>query len=104
MQPVRGRESRATCVQPGNRRRNASRRDRAPESRMTGPQPLIDAIGRAHSPAQSEARIVSLVPSLTELLFALGLGPRLVGRTGFCVHPKPEVKKLPKVGGTKDFD
>jgi ABC-type Fe3+-hydroxamate transport system substrate-binding protein len=71
---------------------------------VTDPPQLIDAIGRAHSPAQTDARIVSLVPSLTELLFALGLGPRLVGRTGFCVHPKPEVKKLPKVGGTKDFD
>ena len=65
---------------------------------------LIDAIGHAHSPAQSDARIVSLVPSLTELLFALGLASRLVGRTGFCVHPKPEVKRIPKVGGTKDFD
>ncbi len=65
---------------------------------------MTDASGRAHTPAQSDARIVSLVPSLTELLFALGVGSRMVGRTGFCVHPKPEVKKVAKVGGTKDFD
>ena len=49
-------------------------------------------------------RIVSLVPSLTELLFALGLGPCVVGRTGFCVHPKGAVRAVPKVGGTKSVD
>lgn len=70
----------------------------------TGYSQLTDAIGRAHIPARPDARIVSLVPSLTELLFALGLGSRVVGRTGFCVHPKPEVKTVAKVGGTKDFD
>ena len=49
-------------------------------------------------------RIASLVPSLTELVFALGLGPRLVARTGFCVHPKEEVASVAKVGGTKDVN
>ena len=47
-------------------------------------------------------RIASLVPSLTELVFALGLGQRLVARSGFCIHPKSEVADVPKVGGTKD--
>lgn len=46
-------------------------------------------------------RIVSLVPSLTELVCELGLAEHLVGRTGFCVHPAPMVKSIPKVGGTK---
>jgi len=46
-------------------------------------------------------RIVSLVPSLTELVCALGLAERLVGRTGFCVHPRELVRRIPKVGGTK---
>lgn len=46
-------------------------------------------------------RIVSLVPSLTELVCELGLARNLVGRTGFCVHPAPVVKGIPKVGGTK---
>ncbi len=48
-------------------------------------------------------RIVSLVPSITELLFALGLGPRVVGRTGFCIHPPKGVADVAKVGGTKDL-
>ena len=47
-------------------------------------------------------RIVSLVPSLTEALFALGLGSRVVGVTDWCVHPAEAVAALPKVGGTKD--
>ena len=47
-------------------------------------------------------RIVSLVPSLTEALFALGLGDRVVGVTDWCVHPAEAVARLPKVGGTKD--
>lgn len=47
-------------------------------------------------------RIVSLCPSLTELVFALGRGPDLVGVTDWCVHPKPAVDAVEKVGGTKD--
>lgn len=47
-------------------------------------------------------RIVSLVPSITELLFDLGLGPQVVGRTRFCIHPGPDVRAVPSVGGTKD--
>ncbi|MBK4738278.1 helical backbone metal receptor [Noviherbaspirillum pedocola] len=66
----------------------------------------IDAIGAAHPPiAPGEAvRIVSLVPSITELLCALGLAPLLVGRTGFCVHPRETLAAVPKVGGTKDVN
>ncbi|RDU99981.1 helical backbone metal receptor [Trinickia dinghuensis] len=60
-----------------------------------------DAAGIEHPPADSNARIVSLVPSITELLFALGLGDRIVGRTGFCIHPREAVRAVPKVGGTK---
>lgn len=52
----------------------------------------------------SELRIASLVPSLTELAIALGLGPRLVARTGFCIHPREAVASIPKLGGTKDPD
>jgi hypothetical protein len=46
-------------------------------------------------------RIASLVPSLTELVASLGLGNRLVARTGWCIHPAAIVKPVPKVGGTK---
>ena len=46
-------------------------------------------------------RIVSLAPSLTETLFALGLGERVVGVTRYCAHP-PEALELPKIGGYLD--
>ena len=49
-------------------------------------------------------KIVSLVPSLTELLFHLGLENQIVGRTKFCIHPKSEVKTVPKIGGTKNVN
>jgi len=52
----------------------------------------------------TEVRIASLVPSLTELVFALGLGSRLVARTGFCIHPAAGVAAVAKVGGTKDVN
>jgi hypothetical protein len=46
-------------------------------------------------------RIASLVPSVTELVAALGLAPHLVARTGYCVHPAEQLAGVPKVGGTK---
>ncbi len=46
-------------------------------------------------------RIVSLAPSLTETLFALGVGDRVVGVTRYCAYP-PEVRDVPKVGGHLD--
>lgn len=49
-------------------------------------------------------RIVSLVPSITELVCELALADQLVGRTGFCIHPRETLKKIPKVGGTKSVD
>jgi len=52
----------------------------------------------------TEPRIVCLVPSITELLFDLGLGEQVVGRTGFCIHPWDAVRRVPKVGGTKDIN
>lgn len=68
---------------------------------------LIDAIGVRHVPIQpsrSAPRIVSLVPSITELLCDLGLTQWLVGRTGFCIHPAGLVRAIAKVGGTKDVN
>ena len=64
---------------------------------------LTDALGTRHRP-DSAARIVSLVPSITELLCDLGLAPQLVGRTGFCIHPADLVRDIAKVGGTKDVN
>lgn len=64
---------------------------------------LTDAVGTVHLPAAG-ARIVCLVPSITELLCELGLAQQLVGRTGFCIHPASLVAAIPKVGGTKDVN
>jgi ABC-type hemin transport system substrate-binding protein len=66
-----------------------------------GGAPLLDATGTAHPPAGPGARIVSLVPSLTELVCDLGLGDRLVGRTHYCIHPQDRVSAVTSVGGTK---
>ena len=44
------------------------------------------------------------MPSLTELVAALGLGPRLVARTGYCIHPADVVAGVAKIGGTKDVN
>ena len=49
-------------------------------------------------------RIISLVPSVTELLVQWGLGARLVGRTRFCIEPRWIRNSVPTVGGTKDPD
>jgi len=64
----------------------------------------VDWAGVAHAPLRGVARIACVVPSLTELLFTLGLGPQVVARTGFCVHPRDGVKTVPRIGGTKEFD
>tara|TARA_R100001143_G_scaffold63267_1_gene69255 strand:+ start:16536 stop:17354 length:819 start_codon:yes stop_codon:yes gene_type:complete len=48
------------------------------------------------------SKILSLVPSLTELLFDLGLSELIVGRTRFCIHPKESIDSVPIVGGTKN--
>jgi ABC-type Fe3+-hydroxamate transport system substrate-binding protein len=63
-----------------------------------------DAIGVWHPIAEPGARIVSLVPSITELVCDFGLTENLVGRTGFCVHPREIVRRIPKVGGTKSVN
>jgi ABC-type Fe3+-hydroxamate transport system substrate-binding protein len=47
-------------------------------------------------------RIISLVPSLTELMIDLGCAGQLAGRTRFCIHPEEVVKNIPIIGGTKN--
>ena len=48
--------------------------------------------------------VVSLVPSLTESMFDLGLGEALVAVTDYCIHPVEQVRNLIKIGGTKNPD
>jgi ABC-type Fe3+-hydroxamate transport system substrate-binding protein len=49
-------------------------------------------------------RVVSLVPSVTESLFDLNLGSRVIGVTDYCTRPADGVRRLPRVGGTKNPD
>lgn len=56
------------------------------------------------SPSYVPKRIISLVPSQTELLFALGLEEEVVGITKFCVHPSDWFRKKTRIGGTKNVN
>ncbi len=95
-------------IDPGDSGDRNGRSDRSDRSdcggRTDDPVARIDWAGVEHAVAGARPRIACLVPSLTELLFALGLGERVVARTGFCVHPRDAVRAVPKVGGTKDVD
>jgi ABC-type Fe3+-hydroxamate transport system substrate-binding protein len=66
--------------------------------------PRRDASGALVGAPVRPARIVSLVPSITELLFTLGLEGRIAGVTIFCSEPREQVARTPKVGREKDPD
>lgn len=66
--------------------------------------PFKDQMGFEITQEAPPRRIVSLVPSQTELLYDLGLEDRVVGVTKFCVHPAQARKTKTIVGGTKNFD
>ncbi len=63
---------------------------------------ILDALGRSHDFQRNPQRIVSLVPSITETLFGLGLDTEIAGVTDFCVHPAERVRSKVRVGGTKN--
>jgi len=65
---------------------------------------IRDDLGRDLVFMHPPERIVSLVPSETYNLFALGAGDRVVGRTTWCVEPAAGVAPIPTIGGTKDID
>jgi iron complex transport system substrate-binding protein len=61
------------------------------------PRTFVDDLGRKIYLAQAPNRLVSLAPSITETLYAIGLADRVVGVTEFCDYP-PEARNKPKVG------
>jgi ABC-type Fe3+-hydroxamate transport system substrate-binding protein len=65
---------------------------------------MADDLGLKLELAHPPARVVSLVPSWTETLFALGAGERVVGVTKFCAEPADRVGAIAKIGGTKNPD
>lgn len=65
---------------------------------------ILDQLHRTVQVPEPPQRIISLVPSQTELLFDLGLTERVVGITKFCIHPEEWFRTKPRVGGTKNVD
>ena len=65
---------------------------------------FIDHLGNTIELTDTPKRIISLVPSQTELLWDLGLHNEIVGITKFCIHPKEMFKSKTRVGGTKTID
>ena len=64
--------------------------------------PFLDATGESLILAAPPSRIVSLVPSVTELLFALGAGDAVAGCTIYCREPAERVAAITRVGGEKN--
>ncbi len=71
---------------------------------MTSERTFTDHLGRVVNLPVLPQRIISLCPSQTETLMALGVGERLVGRTRFCIHPQEDLRSVKNVGGTKMVD
>ncbi len=65
---------------------------------------FTDQLGRTVQMPGAPVRIISLVPSITELLADLGLEEEVMGITTFCVHPRGWKNSKAKVGGTKKLD
>ena len=63
-----------------------------------------DQLGRLLELAKQPVKIVSLVPSQTELLFDLGLDKEVAAITKFCIHPESWHRSKTKIGGTKNLD
>ena len=66
---------------------------------------LLAGCGAAPEPAAGREGIITLAPNITETVFLLGEGDRVIGRTSFCQHP-PEAREVPAVGGyiNPDFE
>ncbi len=65
---------------------------------------FTDTMGRTVTLPRVPQRIVSLVPSITEVLFAFGCGDQVVGITDYCTEPAVEVEDKLRIGGTKNPD
>ena len=81
--------------EPGDERQDAVPTKYAPRDFVAHPQ-----VAEEERPAGPK-RIISLAPSITEVICALGLRDRLVGRTQYCVYP-PDLSKVPAVGALMD--
>jgi len=65
---------------------------------------FTDQLGNSFSLSSAPKRIISIVPSQTELLFDLGLNEEVIGITSYCIHPKDWTESKTIVGGTKKLN
>lgn len=65
---------------------------------------FIDQTGRSINLDAAPRRVISIVPSQSELLWDLGLREELIGITKFCIHPDEMFRTVERVGGTKTLD
>lgn len=77
--------------------------ERRGEKNMNRIKEYVDDTGHLFTLREKPRRIISLVPSITELLFDLGIGEFVIGRTDYCKYPD-HVELLPSVGGTKKIN
>lgn len=71
---------------------------------MAASRQFIDVLGRPVQVPRNLKRLVSLVPSITEVLFDFGRGDQVVGITDYCTEPATEVAGMTTIGGTKNPD
>ena len=71
---------------------------------MPGNRQVMDSLGRCLTIPARPHRLVSLVPSITEVLFHFGYGQDVVGITDYCTEPASEVDHKTRIGGTKNPD
>ena len=64
----------------------------------------FDQMNRRMELPSAPKKIISIVPSQTELLFDLGLDDEIIGITKFCIHPTDKFKVKTKIGGTKQLN
>ncbi len=89
------------ATNPTRRGTSATGSAHTKNSAVAFPLALIDDKGKRWTFDKPAQRIVSLAPSVTELLFAIGAGSKVVGVTKYCDYP-PEAETKEKIGGFKD--
>jgi iron complex transport system substrate-binding protein len=85
-----------------NRTRQLGQQTRK-RDRVGFPLTFTDSLNRRVTVEQQPRRIVSIAPSATEILFAIGAGDRIIADTTYCDYP-PAAAKLPKIGGYSNPD
>jgi iron complex transport system substrate-binding protein len=76
---------------------NTTGKENKSSSKVTYPLTITDSYNRKVTIDKEPQRIISVAPNITEIIFSLGMGNKLVGRTDYCDYPE-QVKSIPSVG------